>query len=52
MWCCIIYFLMFIKYFKLKNLVEVRIYFLFIYLYFDLFIRILLIKYLFLHKNE
>jgi len=27
-------------------------YFLFIYLYFDLFIRILLIKYLFLQKNK
>ena len=49
MWYCIIYFLIFIKYFKLKKLVEVQIYFLFIYLNFDLFI---MIKYLFLHKNK
>jgi len=48
----VLFFFMFIKYLKLKNMVEVRIYFLFIFLYFDFFIRFLLIKYLYFHTNK
>jgi len=48
----VVLYYLFFMFIKLKNLLEVRIYFLFIYLYFDLFIRILLIKFLFLQKNK